>query len=458
MYRELQPLRLALSRELSASIPPTGTGVNPEQLLQSYLDRLTLYIGCDVADQTFTLYAQTAGGEQVAHLSDIPNRTQGFMRAWDWLESVRQTQHLRILLLAMETTGVYYWGWWDYLTGRPNLARVLYNARTTEHMTEVLSKKVRNDLVDAYALAEQVRLGATPETVLSDDPDLQTARFCSRFARDLAQQTNRKKNQLRSLLRAYNPVLEQVFPQRQLHHPAVYALLEKYVFPNQFIEAGKEAITQILEEKCRSAFGEQQAQQLIDLCPQQLVRPVGQEVIHLRIRQLCADIQTNQHHQKAFLKTGYGLIQDRRETKLLYGSIGAGLSNTLALVSEIGDVARFPDGEHLASFLGITTSKHISGTTIFHSKHITKQGSPNGRYAIVNLAQHLCRQVPKYQAMYLRIKARKPARIGYLIAVVAVARDFTTNILYDMWRNQRPFFLEVADYRKYCQERAKTTP
>lgn len=65
MYRELQPLRLALSRELSASLPPSGTGINAEQLLQSYLDRLTLYIGCDMADQTFTLYAQNARGEEV---------------------------------------------------------------------------------------------------------------------------------------------------------------------------------------------------------------------------------------------------------------------------------------------------------------------------------------------------------------------------------------------------------
>ena len=55
MYRELQPLRQALSSELKASLPPSGSGIDQEPLLQSYLDRLTLYIGCDVADQTFTL-------------------------------------------------------------------------------------------------------------------------------------------------------------------------------------------------------------------------------------------------------------------------------------------------------------------------------------------------------------------------------------------------------------------
>jgi hypothetical protein len=63
----------------------------------------------------------------------------------------------------------------------------------------------------------------------------------------------------------------------------------------------------------------------------------------------------------------------------------------------------------------------------------------------------LSQRVPKYQAMYQRIKGRKPPRQGHGIALVAVARDFVTNVLYDMWRSQRPFFLEVEDYRAYAE-------
>lgn len=452
MYRELQPLRQALRTELNAQLAPTDPGMDLEPLLQAYLDRLTLYVGCDVADRTFTLYAQNAGGEELGHWSEIANQPKGFSKAWDWLEDLRNQQHLRIVLVAVETTGVFYWAWWDFLAGRPNLARVLYNPRTTEHMTEVLSKKVRTDLVDAYALAEQVRLGGTPEVIPLDNQDLQTARFCSRVARDLAQQINRKKTQLRSLLRAYNPALAQVFPRQQLHHPAVYALLAQYVFPQEFVAAGVEQLTAMLEAHCRSAFGKEQAEQLVDQCQQVLSRPIGQEVLRQRIQQLCEDVRTARKRQKEYLRTGYRLIADRMETTLLRQSIGAGASNTLALVSEVGSVDRFSDGEHLASFLGITTSKHLSGTTVFTSKHITKQGPPNARYAAVMLALHLSQRVPKYRKMYQTIKARKPPRKGHYVALVAIARDFVTNILYDMWRYQRPFFVEVEDYRQYRRE------
>jgi transposase len=189
---------------------------------------------------------------------------------------------------------------------------------------------------------------------------------------------------------------------------------------------------------------------------QTLVRPIGRDVIRDLVQAHVQDITTFQQRKAYYLKTGYSLIKNRQETKLLRTVKGAGVSNTLALVTEIGDVQRFPSGQHLASFLGLTTSKHISGTTLLRAKRITKQGSPNGRYAAINLALHLSHRVSRYQAMYQRIKARKPPRKGHFIALVAVARDFVTNVLYDMWRYQRPFFLEVSDYRDYRRKHPRS--
>jgi transposase len=456
MYRELQPFREALSQELKASLFPAVAGVHPDKLLETYLDRLTMYIGVDVADQTFTVLSTDAGREILGSLEGCPNDPDGFQRFITWARDLRDQHHLRIIAVAGETTGIYYWALWDFLGQQPDTARVLFNPRTTEHMGEVLSKKVRNELVDALLLAEQLRLGSTPEVILQQDTDLLTARYYSRAARDLAQQINRKKNQLRALLRAYCPPLSQVFPGSKLHHPAVYALLQDYLFPKEFVQAGAEALAAILTAHCRHAFGLSEAQQLVQACQQALTRPVGRDVIHHLVHGYIEDITTFQQRKTFYLKTGYASIENHHQTKLLRTVKGAGISNTLALVSELGDVSRFPSGEHLSSFLGLTTSKHISGATLYRSKRITKQGSPNGRYAAVNIAQHLSQRVPRYQAMYQRIKGRKPPRKGHFIALVAIARDFVANVLYDMWRNNRPFFLNNEDYRKYRQEQSRS--
>jgi len=456
MYRELQPFREALSQELKAHLVPAIAGVDSNKLLEAYLDRLTMYIGVDVADQTFTSLAIDASQEIIGSLEKCANDPEGFQRLVTWARDLRDQHGLRIIAVAGETAGIYYWALWDFLSEQPDVARVLYNPRTTEHMGEVLSKKVRNDLVDALLLAEQLRLGSTPEVFLQEDEDLLTARYYSRAARDLAQQINRKKNQLRALLRAYCPPLSRVFPGSKLHHPAVYALLQEYLFPDEIAHAGAEPLADILIAHCRDAFGLVEAQQLIEASRQAITRSIGREAIRHLVHGYINDITTFQQRKSFYLKTGYALIEDRPETKLLRAVKGAGVSNTLALVTEIGDVHRFPGGQYLASFLGLTTSKHISGTTLYSSKRITKQGSPNGRYAAVNLAQHLSRYVPRYQAMYQRIKGRKPPRKGHFIALVAIARDFVTNVLYDMWYNQRPFFLKDEDYREYCRKQSRS--
>jgi transposase len=456
MYRELQPFRKALSQELKAVLCPAAAGVDPHKLLETYLDRLTLYTGLDVADQTFTALALSASREILDSLEGCPNQPDGFQRFLAWTRALRDQHGLRIIAVAGETTGIYYWALWDFLGEQPDIARVLFNPRTTEHMGEVLSKKVRNELVDALLLAEQLRLGSTPEVLLQGDASLLTARYYSRAARDLAQQVNRKKNQLRSLLRAYSAPLCQAFPGSKLHHPAVYALIQKHLFPDEFVQAGAEALAKTLTAHCRTAFGLTEARQLVEMSRQTLVRPIGRDVIRDLVQAHVQDITTFQQRKAYYLKTGYSLIKNRQETKLLRTVKGAGVSNTLALVTEIGDVQRFPSGQHLASFLGLTTSKHISGTTLLRAKRITKQGSPNGRYAAINLALHLSHRVSRYQAMYQRIKARKPPRKGHFIALVAVARDFVTNVLYDMWRYQRPFFLEVSDYRDYRRKHPRS--
>jgi len=456
MYRELQPLREALSHQLKARLSPAVAGVDPDKLLETYLDRLTMYIGVDVADQSFTALAMDAGREILGSLEDCANDPDGFASFVTWARALRDQHHLHIMAIAGETTGIYYWALWDFLGEQADVARVLYNPRTTEHMGEVLSKKVRDELVDALLLSEQLRLGSTPEVRLQEDADLLSARYYSRAARHMAQQINRNKNQLRALLRAYCPPLCQVFPGYKLHHPAVHALLQKALFPDEFVHLGVEAVATTLLEHCDTAFGLTEAQQLVEACRHALARPVRREVIHQLVHAHIQDIATFQQRKAFYLKSGYALIKDRQEAKLLRTVKGAGVSNTLALVSEIGDVQRFASGERLASFLGLTTSKHISGTTLFQAKRITKQGSRNGRYAAVNVAQQLSHRVPRYHAMYQRIKGRKPPRKGHFIALVAIARDFVSTVLYDMWRNQRPFFLEVSDYRDYRRKNQRS--
>jgi transposase len=453
MYQELLPLQERLAEELRETVAAQVLpGMDPEKLLKAYIGQLTLHIGVDVSNKTLAAVVIDDTGEILDSLVGFANNPQGFERFKGWVEEIRTRHHARIVVVGSECTGVYYEEFWRYLKRCTDYARVLYNARTTEHMGEVLSTRVRDDQIDAYLIAEQLRLGSTPESQPHQDLELLEARSCSRFARDIAKEINRKKNQTKSLIRTFNPAFYRIFPGNKFWSAPAQALLQKYIFPEDFITAGVEQIAAELQAAGRGKLGRPEAQALIEECQACYASPGQRHAVRQRIIDLTEDIARLKKRQKFYLKSGYQLIENRPETPIVRATCGAGISNTLAIVSEIGDAHRFPDGEHLASFLGITTSKHISGTTLFSSKHITKQGSTNARFAVINLSDHLRRKVPKYIAMYERIKNRKPPRKGHYVALVAVGRDFVTNVLYDMLTNHRPFFIEVEDYKRYRQQ------
>lgn len=454
-YRELLPLRQALKADLAPTLGANLAGVTPEQFLEALLDRLTVYVGVDVANADLTAVAIDAAGQFLGALEKFPNTPRGFAQFKTWAQTLADQHHLRMIVVAAEATGIYYEALWDYLHAETDCARVLYNARTTEHMGEVLAEKVRNEHIDAYLLAQQVRLGATPEGWLGHDETLLSARECSRIVRDLAKDGNRKKNQFKMYVRRYTPPVYRAFPGAKLWQPAVQALLQKYFFPEDLVVAGVDTVLAVLEARSPGRFTRAEVEVLLTECQKCYGRTGQRDVVRQRLTDLAQDIQTIEQRKRSYLKLGYGRLrkdpQWRPVVKRVRAIIGCGRTLTLGITTEVGPIARFDTGAQLASFLGLTTSKHISGTTLHKAKHITKQGSPNGRYAVVKLAEYLKRKVPKYTAMYARIKGKKPPRKGHRIALVAIARDFTENVLFDMLKHERPFFKEVEDYRQYRQ-------
>jgi transposase len=103
---------------------------------------------------------------------------------------------------------------------------------------------------------------------------------------------------------------------------------------------------------------------------------------------------------------------------------GIGWLTALTLVVEIVDFGRFPDGEALSSYAGLTPSEHSSGDRIRHG-HITRQGNPVVRSVLVESSWILIGKDPEMRRFYDRIKVRR----GGKRAIVAVARKLCHRLL-----------------------------
>ena len=95
-------------------------------------------------------------------------------------------------------------------------------------------------------------------------------------------------------------------------------------------------------------------------------------------------------------------------------------------VAELGDVTRFPDPSHLASWAGLTP-RHRESDTKVHRGHITKQGSRLVRWAAVEAVQRIGTQHPLGQ-----LRERVAQRRGRNIGKVAAARELTRLVFYGL--------------------------
>ncbi|MFD4977621.1 IS110 family transposase [Streptomyces sp. NPDC058424] len=99
---------------------------------------------------------------------------------------------------------------------------------------------------------------------------------------------------------------------------------------------------------------------------------------------------------------------------------GVGILTALVIVTEVGDISRFPSARKLAAWAGLTPTVRSSDLTVRHG-HISKQGSAWLRWILCEAAQ-IAKKSPEFAATYQAIAHRR----GKKIATTAIARKLIT--------------------------------
>ena len=109
-------------------------------------------------------------------------------------------------------------------------------------------------------------------------------------------------------------------------------------------------------------------------------------------------------------------LEDKLE--IIYRSApGVGAISSRILSNELGDMSRFDNARQLSSSSGLTPSEYSSGE---HTRkgHVTRQGSPQIRAILVEIAWRAIREDQNLMEVYHLIKARREGKR----AIVAIAR------------------------------------
>jgi transposase len=113
----------------------------------------------------------------------------------------------------------------------------------------------------------------------------------------------------------------------------------------------------------------------------------------------------------------------KEDVALLMTVPGIGRLTAMEILTELGDMSRFRNNEHLTSFLGLTPSEYSSGEHTRRGR-ITRCGNKWVRTCLIESAWTLIGYDPVMREKYDRLKKRRGARR----AIVAIARSLAGRI------------------------------
>jgi transposase len=328
------------------------------------------YIGVDLHKRSLEVCALDAGGKRLFRMSVDCDRTA--------LEEFARKHLRKTDKLAVEAT-TNTWSVTEIL--RPFVAAVVVG--NPLQIKAIAQAKVKTDKIDAEVLAQLLRCDYLP-AVWHPDEHTQKLRRLTTVRAGLVGDRTRLKNRVQSLLA------------QLLIEPPVNVLFTK---------------------------------QGLDWLRSVELPPDDRETVDRYLR-LYAAVEKELSEVEDQLMV---LAHKSHQAKLLMTLPGVAHGVAMSLIAALGDIARFKDGDHAASYLGLVPVTRQSGGKCYHGS-ITKAGCPQTRAILIQAAQHAASHPGPIGAFFRRLRKRK----SHNVAVVAVARKLVT-IAFLMLKNDEPY-------------------
>lgn len=384
-----------------------------------------IYAGVDIAKDDHVIDAVDELGEQVSKAMPFKNSEAGFERCVAWLEGVAEDPSG--VLVAMEATGHYWMACFSYLAAR-GYAVTVVNPMHVGAVRRIKNlSRVKNDRIDAWLIAETLRIGEFDPTRLATD-ELQSLKTLTRYRQSLRDQIAEVKTKATCLLDSYFPEYAGLFS--NVFGAASMALLAKAQVPSAVSRMRASTIADTLSAASRGRLGAEKAAEVRAAARRSVGIRLGEDAAAFEIREyvdLIAYLSKKQGRADAQIEE---LLMRIEPMVLTIPGISVALG--AQIVAEIGDVGRFRNGASVVKYAGLNSGVSQSGQFEGKGLPISKTGSPYLRRAMWLAAESARKYDPGLRAFYDKKRAEGK---GHRVAVTAVARKLC-HIVYAVMRDR----------------------
>jgi transposase len=327
--------------------------------------------------------------------------------------------------IGMEATSVYSWHPAMFLNEDKDLRKrqtkvYTINAKLIKKFKEAYVDLDKTDYIDAWIIADRLRFGRLPLTVIMQEQFIALQRLTRMRFRLVHNLTREKQYFLQNLFLKCNAFQSEV--ESSVFGNAMMELfLEKYsvdeissmdvtVLANYLREKGKnrfpdpEYVAKSIQKATRSSFRLSKCvEDSIDILLATSIEAIRS--IKAQIKQL----------DKAITKLFEGI------PNTLQTIPGIGPVYSAGILSEIGQISRFKDQTSVAKYAGLVWAKHQSGKFKADETRMIRSGNRYLRYYLVEAANSVMRNEPEFRAYYQK-KYHEVSKHQHKRALVLTAR------------------------------------
>jgi len=286
-------------------------------------------------------------------------------------------------LVGLESTGAFSENLYEYITDSDYQAVLLNSYQTAKFRDFRTTRKVKNDTIDAYVIAELLSTGKYKESYISNDA-YHSLKVLGRTKKSLMDKIKTIKREISTVIATVNPEIGRVFP--NIFTKTALEVIKVYPTATHIAQATPKKLTRLFRHIKGNNFSEDKAKFLIDLARTSVYAG-----------RAC--------NARASLLTSYIRIlelycQEKKEIESLISQLMAEEIDTLdhtvenlqsipgvsdktisAILGECGDLRRFDSAKAFIGYLGLYPTQYQSGNSLSVGR-LAKRGIPIAKHAL----------------------------------------------------------------------------
>ena len=385
-----------------------------------------LYAGIDVSSTTNHVYLMKPDGNKHSSFS-VKNNPVGSASITEKIVTALISLGISNTVIGIEATGVYGENLMMYLRedatlGHFNRKFHVLNPKQVKKFKDSYSDLPKNDPVDAFVIADNLRFGRITKEIYMDDykykalQNLTRARFFS--VQNLTREKQRFANYL--FMKCSGLAQEKVFSQAT--GATSMALVDEFETVDGLAYMDIDELAAFIAEKGRGRFDDPQAvAKAVQVAARGSFRLP--KTVNDSINQVLSVSIANIKAMKEPIKTLDKAISNQLKIipNTLISIKGIGQVYSAGIIAEIGDVNRFGGHASLAKYAGIVWSEHKSGNFNGEVTNLIKSGNRFLRYYLLEAADSL-RKCDSEFRRYYDLKFKEVNRFQHKRALALTAR------------------------------------